>query len=180
MKILVMDDCPNNRYSAEVCLADHDLTIVGSYDEAQKAMTTHPDFDLVLFDLMMPAPSVFVEEHGDQEMPLGTFLVLFAINAGFKNIGLLTDMSHHEHAASACLDPFLRGVIQVGDVRIRATNNCYRYFFDVETKEMVDPRYLQGDENDKYKEDEEGEFEGIFRGKDWDRVFRVFLDNEEF
>lgn len=38
MKILVFDDSQIHRDSAKLTLADHDLTVVGTYDEAQKAL----------------------------------------------------------------------------------------------------------------------------------------------
>ena len=51
MKILVFDDSPVNRESASLSLADHDLTVVGSYDEAQKALT--PVKDNVLYEKVL-------------------------------------------------------------------------------------------------------------------------------
>jgi len=39
MKILVFDDSQLHRKAAELTLKGHDLTIVGTYDEAQKALT---------------------------------------------------------------------------------------------------------------------------------------------
>ncbi len=38
MKILVFDDSPVHRKSAELTLKGHDLTIVGNYDQAQAAL----------------------------------------------------------------------------------------------------------------------------------------------
>ncbi len=45
MKILVFDDNPVHRKAAEAQLKDHDLTVVGTYDEAQKLLTPWIDYD---------------------------------------------------------------------------------------------------------------------------------------
>lgn len=79
------------------------------YNQACADATTHPDFDVVLVDLLMPASR---ESQGDkgmryvgQEMPIGVFLaILAAARTGAKFVGLLTDSDHHSHPASACLD----------------------------------------------------------------------------
>lgn len=43
MRILVFDDNPTHRAAAQAQLKDHDLTVVGTYDEAQELLT--PEFD---------------------------------------------------------------------------------------------------------------------------------------
>lgn len=43
MKVLVFDDSPIHRSAAAVQLKDHDLTVVSTYDEAEKALT--PSFN---------------------------------------------------------------------------------------------------------------------------------------
>ena len=43
MRILVFDDNQTHRAAAQAQLKDHDLTVVGTYDEAQKLLT--PQFD---------------------------------------------------------------------------------------------------------------------------------------
>lgn len=45
MKILVFDDSPINRRSAELTLKGHDLTIVGTYDEAQELLVPNLDYE---------------------------------------------------------------------------------------------------------------------------------------
>ncbi len=45
MKVLVFDDSELNRKGAEVFLKDHELTIVGTYDEAQSALRIKIDRD---------------------------------------------------------------------------------------------------------------------------------------
>lgn len=45
MRILVFDDNQTHRAAAQAQLKDHDLTVVGTYDDAQKLLT--PQFDYV-------------------------------------------------------------------------------------------------------------------------------------
>ena len=45
MKILVFDDSPVHRQAANLSLEGHDLTVVGTYDEAQKALVPILDYD---------------------------------------------------------------------------------------------------------------------------------------
>lgn len=44
MKVLVFDDNETHRAAARAQLKDHDLTVVGTYDEAQKLLTPKFDF----------------------------------------------------------------------------------------------------------------------------------------
>lgn len=44
MKILVFDDSRVNQISAKITLAEHDITVVGTYDEAQKALVPQRDW----------------------------------------------------------------------------------------------------------------------------------------
>ena len=45
LKILVVDDEENHRRAAELLLKDHAVTIVGSYDEARDALTSHTSYE---------------------------------------------------------------------------------------------------------------------------------------
>lgn len=45
MKILVFDDSREHRQAAHASLKGHDLTVVGTYDEAQKALVSHRDYE---------------------------------------------------------------------------------------------------------------------------------------
>ena len=110
MKILVIDDSPLHRASAQQTLGGHDLTIVGSYDEGQKLVEKGHGFETVLVDLLMPASRQKLgtrgEQFGGQEMPIGIFLALLAAKNGAKYVAVFTDSSHHDHPASACFDAF--------------------------------------------------------------------------
>lgn len=141
MRILVFDDSEVHRRAAEIQLADHDLTVVSTYEEAEKAVTvyldetaltayvdqkiergeeydfdevcekfrTHPNFDVVLTDLLVPAgmrAQRVNSKHVGTEMPLGIFIGLMAARNGVKYVAVFTDSDHHDHPASACFDDF--------------------------------------------------------------------------
>lgn len=109
MKILVIDDSPIHQNAARKQLAaEHDLTVVGSYDEAQALVAEPHRFEVVLCDLLMPASGQMQAgfDLAGKEMPVGIFLALLACKNGAKHVGLLTDSDHHSHPASACLDAF--------------------------------------------------------------------------
>jgi CheY-like chemotaxis protein len=109
MKILVIDDSPIHQDAARAQLKDHDLTVVGTYDEAQALLEKEHYFEVVLADLLLPA-SEQQQNIGSalvgQEMPVGIFLALLAARNGAKYVSVFTDANHHEHPASACFDPF--------------------------------------------------------------------------
>lgn len=137
MKILVFDDKEINRQAAIAQLGkDHDLTVVGTYNEAKESLRPEIDrkkmyefleqgksyaeavkmssgearFHAVLTDLLVPASDRAQGNEGKkfvgQEMPLGLFIALLAAKYGVKIVGLLTDANHHNHPSSACINPF--------------------------------------------------------------------------
>ncbi|MFA6100092.1 MAG: hypothetical protein WC750_04440 [Patescibacteria group bacterium] len=119
-KILVIDDSANNQASAVESLKDsgYEVTVVGTYDEAVKALGQcdiawsgeGEPFEVVLCDLLMPAGKETMGPDGmeyvGQEMPLGFALAMAAVMHGAKYIGVVTDMNHHNHPASAAMDRF--------------------------------------------------------------------------
>jgi CheY-like chemotaxis protein len=110
MKILVFDDNETNRDAAKVQLKDHDLTVVGTYNEAQNQLMTST-FDVVLTDLLVPASDQqqSTPELVGEEMPVGIFIALLAATRGAKYTAVFTDSDHHSHPASACFDQFNDG-----------------------------------------------------------------------
>jgi len=179
MKILVFDDSPVNQKSARVQLKDHDLTVVGTYDEASKLLTpsfghNQPNpwfqkFDVVLTDLMVPASGNNLgrnkHEYEGKEMPLGSIIALLALHVGVKWVALITDTNHHDHPASAALDPFLGGMeepSQVGDARLYCTNYNVNSVFNAETFEQVDTRHFYGKKGYEY-------------AKDWSKALKALM-----
>jgi CheY-like chemotaxis protein len=137
MRILVIDDSPVNCALARQQLAgEHDLTITSSYDEATKLLggkdfanpisrnTFEHDFEVVLVDLLLPAPATNLCQEGrdsfaGQEMPLGIFLALLAAKNGSETkVAMFTDASHHAHPASACVDAFQRHETKPQEMRV--------------------------------------------------------------
>ncbi len=117
MKILVIDDSSVHQQSARQTLKDHDLTVVGSYDEAVRLMGQDfkvgskygQVFDAVLTDLMLPAGMGGLggagSEFDGQEMPMGFGLALLAVlYSGAKMVAVVTDLNRHVHPASRLLD----------------------------------------------------------------------------
>ncbi|TAK04229.1 hypothetical protein EPO34_03730 [Patescibacteria group bacterium] len=112
MKILVIEDKEIHQNSARETLQGHDVTIVGSYDEAVKAIREpYPskplEFDAVLTDMNLPmsketlTPDVF---KADEQVPYGLVLALMAAHRGAKFVAMVTDTNHHKGAMSAALD----------------------------------------------------------------------------
>lgn len=147
MKILVIDDNKNNLDAAKAQFAEHEVTVIDNYAEAEslvrdrysddeieqilqeqghfkdddgywdkvrkmrKARNIKLDFDIVLVDLLIPASDRAMGDRGQkyvgEEMPIGIFLALLAAKRpGPTHIAVFTDINHHGHPGSACLDVF--------------------------------------------------------------------------
>lgn len=117
MKILVIEDDPTHQEAAKAQLKDHDVTVVGSYDEGQALlgaedpygckMSGKHNFDAVLVDLIMPSSTQMLGRGASSSlMPVGIFLALLAARNGAKYVAVFTDSNHHDNAASACFDAF--------------------------------------------------------------------------
>lgn len=122
MHILVVDDTPANLASAYQTLAEHDLTICGTVEEACRALgfrpgaraviPSHP-FDAVLTDLWMPMPPVerstllgvyFGRKQIDGLSPVGLVFALRALNLGVRFVAILTDSDHHSDSLVTFMD----------------------------------------------------------------------------
>jgi CheY-like chemotaxis protein len=123
MKILIVEDKPEQQKRALEATEGHDTIVVKNYEEAIPLLHGRwvPDetprgchwvkeeFDVVLTDLMLPATGYemsYPERFIGQEMPFGAMVVLLALKSGVRKIGLITDINHHNHPMSAALDPF--------------------------------------------------------------------------
>ncbi|MBI2410921.1 MAG: response regulator transcription factor [Candidatus Kerfeldbacteria bacterium] len=133
MRILVIDDNQHHLNSAKELLKEHKVTLCSTADEAIELLEPQyddvifhrlwsekgweeasqvarlPYWDVVLSDLLMPAPkrnlSYFGEKFIGQEMPVGWAFVLRATLEGAKFAAVVTATNHHNHPASALLDP---------------------------------------------------------------------------
>lgn len=84
-----------------------------------------PYWDAVLCDLLMPAGPMAQGEgkkYVGQEMAVGWALALKAAQNGAKYVAVVTDMNHHNHPASAMLDPFNRHFFAIDGARVLMTN----------------------------------------------------------
>jgi CheY-like chemotaxis protein len=237
MKILVFDDSSAHQISAKLTIKGHDLTVVGSYDQAQAALTsqidydeknrilagllveaglasdfkswtkgasdedkeayrvaenkayematTHPDFNVVLTDLLVPASNQAMGGEGarlvGQEMPLGTTIALLSLTAGVKNVAVVTDMNHHHHPASAAFDCF-KTDNRAPDINLLCTNRVDMVYIDAETRELVDETFLVSEEGQKKYPLPEGkrygDRMGILYGKDWGQILQQLLKED--
>ena len=230
-----------HRKAAELSLVGHDLTVVGTYDEAQKALlpstdlkkaeqilpnllakaglaanfdrygrrgvkasasdaakydaadeesmelaTTYPAFDVVMTDLMVPASRQAQGagmKYVGQEMPLGTTIALLALVAGIKKVAVVTDMSHHDHPASAMFDCF--GKCKNPDIDIFCTNRVGMLKIDEGTGELVDPKFLSDDHGHDTAEGLKkypyvgmsnwGPRKGLAHGKNWGGILKQLV-----
>ena len=133
MRILIIEDKPCHIEAAKRQLAEHELTICASYDEAEKKFTGSGHwydkkaifpFDVVLTDLFLtPSPigTITVVQNGQNEsdviseytpeaikefgneVPYGLAFVLAAMRRGVP-VAIVSDLSHHSHPMSWALD----------------------------------------------------------------------------
>ncbi len=111
MRILVVDDNPIHRASAETTLSGHEVVIISDYVSAEKTINIE-HFDAVLIDLLMPVGSLAwttkakkaLSQFLNQEMPIGWALALLAALRGTKYVAIVSDDGHHDHPASSTLD----------------------------------------------------------------------------
>lgn len=186
MKILVFDDNPLHRKAAEVTLKGHELTIVGTYDEAQAALVPKggraPDFDVVLTDLMVfPSAQAQADKlkFAREEMPLGTTIALLALYAGIKNVAVVTDTSHHEHPASAAFDCFRQNESRAQGFRLLCTGRVGCIFIDKATGELLsyDDVVYSDEGRKKYGSNPWASDLLDVGGKDWGKVLEELMEN---
>jgi CheY-like chemotaxis protein len=194
-KVLVFDDTEHHRQSAHLLLSkDYDLTVVSTYDDAQRALlktvdnngscegeakkraTIYPGYDYVLLDLFVPASKQAQQGTGEDfvgiEMPLGTTLALFALCSGVKKVAVVTDVNHHDHPASAAFDCFDDYGCQAIGATILCTNCWQAIRIDATTGQIAgDETFLDSPEGIKkypYPPGQRwGDRQGILVGKNW-------------
>jgi len=183
MRILVIDDNATHCQVAQKLLGDHDLTVVGTYDEGQELLCSSEPFDAVLTDLMLPGSAKAQIPNSPligAEMPIGTTLAFLALRQGCKRIAVVTDTNHHDHPASAAFDIFRsekdRGrnhVFSVGDARVLCTNSGNDVtLFDKNTLESIGYDFLfspEGEEKYPYSR-------GTIQAKNWLKVLNQLME----
>jgi len=172
MKILVFDDTKLHRDVAKVQLTGHDLTIVGTYDEAEAALTSS-EFDVVLTDLMVPPSEKWYQSHGREydatPMPLGSIIALLALSKGTKKVGVVTETSHHSHPASMAIEHL--ATANTGFKVLADTNPCE--WFDPATLEIVSLDFVY--ETPAGKEKYPNKTKDLCLAKDWSKALDSLL-----
>jgi CheY-like chemotaxis protein len=121
LEILVVDDSDVHRNAASILLADHNPTIVDSFDSANDVLvgkydwetrtTYKKEFNVVLTDLLFPQGRGAMQGYEglmlkNEPMAFGFPLVLIAARQGVKHIAIVTDMNHHQHPMAYTFDFF--------------------------------------------------------------------------
>jgi len=129
-RILVIDDASYNQDSAQETLGNHDLTIIGTIEEAWKTNTALMEekitpFDVILTDLWMPAPKMHRWTAGSNtldflgcpyerpdgmvgdQIPAGLIFALLSMRNGIP-VGIVTDSNHHQDRLVRMLDLVMR------------------------------------------------------------------------
>jgi CheY-like chemotaxis protein len=187
LKVLVFDDNEINRAVAEAQLGkEYDLTVVGTYDEAQDLLSKET-FDVVLTDLLVP-PSMQMlgtdeleREFSGQEMPVGIFIGLWAtVQSRAKYVAVFTDSDHHSHPASACFDAFNR--VNRENWREGVRESTPRPFLVEESKVILSnarswvEKFLPEDLSSPLDmEDERWYDENVIRAKNWRAVLEYLV-----
>ena len=109
LDILVVEDTEKHQDSARNQFKDYTLTIAKNYEEGKKFLE-NSSYNVVLTDLMMPKGGR--ETMGPEGMkyifdllPFGFPLAFLAAKRKVPNIGIVTDVNHHDHPISAAIDP---------------------------------------------------------------------------
>lgn len=123
LKILVIDDDPGNIRSAKELLAEHQLMVAESCEEALAVLKDNT-FDVVLSDLRLPM--------GPRKIELfsyGIILMIEAAKRGTKRIVVYTDVEHHpDKLGIALVGQYQQGTpinIEGAAVKILASRSVY-------------------------------------------------------
>lgn len=177
LNILIVEDSLANIRAAKQMLAEHNLTIVSGFDDALTALKRNrysrqeveaPEkFDAVLTDCMYPkggtacmGPDARVDCKA--EAPYGPMIVLHAIEAGVRHIGLITQGNHHKDPFVFALDTLCGFKSEKVNVAITNEGNCLVY---TESGDRVDPQ--SEDCKNWWKAAEE---DRVMWVKDWKRL----------
>jgi hypothetical protein len=173
MRVLVLDDTEKHRQSAEILLADHDLTIVKSYFDAELELRGDV-YDAFLGDLNVSAPTHILTDpdaYAGVEMPIGNMLAFVALKFGVKLVAILTDKNRHAHPYAGTFDAFGYRPFKVGDRYVLFGDDKFTAFFDEKTGAYVPQSFLDSDEGKKKYPSlaypNHKSHQGLVTAKDW-------------
>jgi len=119
LRILVIDDMPENIRSAKKGLTGHRLTTATGYEEAMEILSREK-FDVVLTDLHLPMSSKTMGSKFvlGQLVPYGILLMIEAARQGAKHVVVVTDLSHHDDPFSAAFDHYSRFQVKIEGAKV--------------------------------------------------------------
>jgi CheY-like chemotaxis protein len=119
LRILVIDDTPQNIASAKSGLAGHRLTTVTGYEDAMEVLGNET-FDVVLTDLHLPMSSKTLGSGFvlGQLVSYGILLMVEAARRGARQVAVVTDLSHHADPFSAAFDHFSHFPVKIENAKV--------------------------------------------------------------
>jgi len=118
LRILVIDDTPENITSAKKGLAGNRLTTVTGYEDAMNVLGSEK-FDVVLTDLHLPMSSKTMGNKFKlgELVPYGILLMIEAAHRGAKHVAVVTDLSHHDDPFSAAFDHYSQFSVKIENAK---------------------------------------------------------------
>lgn len=128
MRILVIDDLPEQREHAKQALVGHEVVTANGWSDGAKAIEGG-GWDAVLTDLSMPGEGDGQgdDRHVGQQTPYGFALAMLALKSGISKIAVVSngraDENHHSHPIYWASDS-LHGEIIPGRLWVFAGYDC--------------------------------------------------------
>ena len=114
LHILLIEDTPLHQNSAQLQFENkelYQLTLAHNYEHAKQYLiqSEKSPYDILLTDLMMPKGGRDTMSHKGIEyifdlLPYGFPLAFLAAKQNIPYISIVTDINHHDHPMSACID----------------------------------------------------------------------------
>ncbi|MCX6716008.1 MAG: hypothetical protein NT077_03245 [Candidatus Taylorbacteria bacterium] len=119
LRILVIDDTPENIASAKHGLAGHRLITVTGYQDAMDTLGREK-FDVVLTDLHLPMSSRTMGNKFrlGELVPYGILLMVEAARQGARHVAVVTDLGHHDDPFSAAFDHYSRFPVKIEGAKV--------------------------------------------------------------
>jgi CheY-like chemotaxis protein len=189
LEILVVEDNLMHQDAARALLKDHNLTVVGTFDDAMDELKNWQKYDAVLTDLFFPqgrGEMMRDKSMGKIEMPFGYAVSLIASKHGIENIAVVSDANHHDNPIAYTMD-FLSGrggqgpiVQQVGTSRLAVINSGalqQAYLKSDGSVTLEDPYTLPKDSERRQEFARKGEYE-FQRVKNWKAALEQVMNAE--
>jgi CheY-like chemotaxis protein len=124
LEILVVEDNALHQEAARALLAEHNVTIVGTFDDAadriygpsalaiERGANPKGSYDVIITDLFFPqgrGDMMADKNMAKEEMPFGYAVAMMAMKEGVEYIAIASDANHHSHPMAYTLDFFLEG-----------------------------------------------------------------------